>query len=150
VVPELIVPLPDVPLPDVPLPIVPGPRRVVPSAPPAPLRVPAVVPRRDEPRVALSRVVDPAPDMVVSVEVDPEAVPDVPVPMVEDPVVEEPVVPEPVPVPASVPPAPLPPVVCASAGLATSARAAIEVYRVFFMITLRLQCSWKRNLSGPY
>jgi hypothetical protein len=150
-VPELIVPLPDVPLPDVPLPdvplpIVPGPRRVVPSAPPAPLRVPVVVPRREEPRVVLSRVVDPAPDIVVSVEVDPEAVPDVPVPMVEDPVVEEPVVPEPVPVP----PAPLPPVVCASAGPATSARAAIEVYRVFFMITLRLQCSWKRNLSGPY
>jgi hypothetical protein len=104
--------------------------------------------------VVLSRVVDPAPDVVVSVEVDPEAVPDVPVPMVEDPVVEEPVVLEPVPVPVPVPepapPAPLPPVVCASAGPATSARAAIEVYRVFFMITLRLQCSWKRNLPGRH
>lgn len=131
VVPEPMVSEPLAPEPVVPDPVVPEPRvpelpRMVPSERPEPLRVPVVVPRREDPLVVVSRVVEPAPDIVEPVVLEPVAVPDGLEPVVEPVVVEpvlEPVVEEPV-EPA---PEPLPPVVWASAGPATSARAAIDV-----------------------
>lgn len=99
-------------------PIVPAPPRVAPSIVLEPLGDPVVVLRRDERPVVVPRVVCPVFDMVEPVVLEPEAVPEGLEPVAVPDMVE------PVLLPVLVP---APPVVWASAGVAISAMAAIEV-----------------------